>query len=140
MSHSQTFKALDFAVITPDCKAGSAYGLLPCLPPLPGNVPHQASHKAQCCTPICSASVLQHTSIYVNEARHNPALPTQVELLKEVFELFDSDGKGYFTKDELYFVMEAMGGSPTPQELDAVRAGEGGRRPGGMGARLHGLT
>lgn len=44
----------------------------------------------------------------------------QVELMKEVFELFDSDGKGYFTKDELFFVMEAMGGSPTLQELDAV--------------------
>jgi hypothetical protein len=40
--------------------------------------------------------------------------------MKEVFELFDSDGKGYFTKDELFFVMEAMGGSPTLQELDAV--------------------
>ncbi|GLC41239.1 hypothetical protein PLESTB_001084000 [Pleodorina starrii] len=44
----------------------------------------------------------------------------QVELLKEVFQLFDTEDKGYFTKDDLFFVMEAMGGSPTPQELDAV--------------------
>ncbi|EFJ52541.1 calmodulin-like protein CamC, partial [Volvox carteri f. nagariensis] len=40
--------------------------------------------------------------------------------LKEVFQLFDTEDKGYFTKDDLFFVMEAMGGSPTPQELDAV--------------------
>ncbi|PNH05670.1 Calmodulin-like protein 3 [Tetrabaena socialis] len=44
----------------------------------------------------------------------------RVELLKEVFQLFDTEDKGYFTRDDLYFVMEAMDRSPTQQELDAV--------------------
>lgn len=47
-------------------------------------------------------------------------MPAQVELLREVFDNIDTEGKGYFTKDELFFIMESMGGSPTPQELDAV--------------------
>jgi hypothetical protein len=29
-------------------------------------------------------------------------------------QLFDTEDKGYFTKDDLFFVMEAMGGSPSP--------------------------
>mmetsp|Transcript_35629 Transcript_35629/g.79236 ORF Transcript_35629/g.79236 Transcript_35629/m.79236 type:complete len:578 (-) Transcript_35629:613-2346(-) len=44
----------------------------------------------------------------------------QVEGFKSVFDMLDSDGKGYFSKEELYTVMKAMGGDPTPQELEAV--------------------
>ena len=29
-------------------------------------------------------------------------VPLQVELLKEVFQLFDTEDKGYFTKDDLF--------------------------------------
>lgn len=43
-----------------------------------------------------------------------------MELFKEVFNIFDSDGKGFFTRDELFEVMKAMGGDPTAQELESV--------------------
>ncbi|KXZ49433.1 hypothetical protein GPECTOR_21g659 [Gonium pectorale] len=42
--------------------------------------------------------------------------------MKEVFQLFDTEDKGYFTKDDLFFVMEAMGKNPTPEALHSVMA------------------
>lgn len=44
----------------------------------------------------------------------------QLDMLKEVFDVFDPEGKGYFTRDELYFVMTSMGGEPDKEELYAV--------------------
>lgn len=69
---------------------------------------------------ICALSSGYHTLTSLGVLSALQTVQTQVELLREVFDNIDKEGKGYFTKDELFFIMESMGGSPTPQELDAV--------------------
>ena len=57
-----------------------------------------------------------------------------MELLREVFDNIDKEGKGYFTKDELFFLMESMGGQPTPQVNAGPRALPCLQLPSGLAA------
>ena len=56
--------------------------------------------------------------------------PKKVKELKEAFALFDKDGNGQITTEELGDVMRSLGFNPTPAELkdmihDADRGGDG---------------
>lgn len=46
----------------------------------------------------------------------------QIEEFKEAFALFDKDGDGTITSDELGVVMRSLGRNPTKEELDAMIA------------------
>ncbi|MDM8561538.1 EF-hand domain-containing protein [Thiotrichales bacterium HSG14] len=45
---------------------------------------------------------------------------TQLDEFKEVFDLFDADGNGSLSKDELANVMHSLGMNPTNEDLEAI--------------------
>ncbi len=46
--------------------------------------------------------------------------PEQIEELREAFTLFDNDGDGFISIEELALVMRSLGKNPTEDELSAI--------------------
>ena len=46
--------------------------------------------------------------------------PEQIEELREAFTLFDNDGDGFISIEELACVMRSLGKNPSEEELNAI--------------------